>query len=245
MTMRSRPVILACLVAGALLLLPASASALKFRRADGRIAFNPDVHRPANVPRDRFVEILNRSTGYWDVPVRGESTREPGRFDGVQVAGFSDQLPPQALGLWYATYHNVYRRVRRCRRTSSGALRCKRVRKYRYSVIDEADVMAAVRPDWNSADRHPFRSEFDLLTVLVHEFGHFARPNMPHRQGCVNTALIDSLANGEWWWNRGDWFRYGCANAPGRPRASRARPRAPTERGQVLTRLRRGPDEVR
>jgi hypothetical protein len=228
-----------------LLSLPSAADALKFRRANGSIAVNPDNARPGNIGRDRAEDIIRSAAGFWNVPITGESTRVPGRLtDNFQVAGFANDLPPQALGVWNARYHNVYKRVRRCKRNSAGVLHCKRVRKYRYSLIDEADVEIAVRNDYNVSQVHPTRQTFDLLTVLIHEFGHFARPNLPHVHGCENSPLIDSLARGEWWWNTQDWFRFGCPNSPGPPPSNR-RAQVPTKQGSVITRLHRGPDEVR
>lgn len=228
------------LVALACLGLPATAGAAdRFRRADPTIAVNPQHDRPSSVPAQRFYDVTVAAAGFWGTPVAGTTTAVPGRLDGVQVAGFSDELPDDALGLWAASFHRVYKRVRRCTRASSGRLRCRKVRKYSYSLIDEADVMVAVGSPWNPGPEYPSSRTFDLPTVLIHEFDHFAHPNARHEHGCANSALVDSLAPGEWWRSEDDWFRWGCSNSP----STRARPAA-SARKRVGVRLHRGPDQV-
>ena len=56
--------------------------------------------------------------------------------------------------------------------------------------------------------------------MLLHEFGHFASPRNEHTPVCWNTPMIVSLAPGEWWHTRSDWYFRGCGMA--RPRAAAA-----------------------
>jgi hypothetical protein len=228
----------------AALLLPATAAPAveKFVREDRRIAINPTHAVPAEVGPERWVGLAGADAGFWRIPVTGTSARVAGRRDGRQVIGFATDLPPGALGSWDAWFVREFKRRRRCRRLNSGRLSCRRVRVYRHSRVLEADIrIRGTGVRWNPGPRYPTSAEFDLETTLIHEFGHFARPNEPHRFGCANHPLVDALAPGEWWRNQGDWFRRDCPNSPSRPRRAAAKR---GEKGRFVVTLHRLPDRV-
>jgi hypothetical protein len=190
-------------------------------QAQGSIAINPRSNLPPEVDSGRFAALAAGVARGWRIRVSGESERVAGRHDGANVLGFTSDLPAGVLGSYDAWGQRVY--VRRCRRTASGR-RCRRVPRER---ITEADVSINAAFRWNPGPRYPTAEEVDLESVMIHEVGHFAAPRAPHRHGCANSPLVESLSSGEWWRGPNDWFRVGCPNSPRRPaagaRAARAR----------------------
>ena len=80
-------------------------------------------------------------------------------------------------------------------------------------ALREVDVRVNSRVPWADGPELPSPREWDLETVLLHEFGHVV--GAPHTRRCQNSPMYHQGARGEWWRGRGDWFRYGCRNAPG------------------------------
>ena len=175
------------------------------------LAINPTLNLPSTVEPDRFRALGNLAAGGWRLRITGETDRQSGRQDGANVLGFSPALPPGVLGAYEAWGRRAYARI--CRNTSRGRV-CRRVRR---DVIVEGDVSISPSFMLNQGPRYPNANEIDLESVMIHELGHFASPSAPHRRGCVNSPLVDSLGSGEWWRGSSDWYRQGCPNSPRNP----------------------------
>ena len=126
----------------------------------------------------------------------------------MNVVGFAHGLPQGSLGL------QVEWTERRCGGDSYGGFRCT-------SRVVERDILLHPGIRWERGPAHPSSREYDLHSVLLHEFGHFR--GMRHtRSRCQNSPMYHSIANGEWWRSSRDWYRRGCRNSRWRPGAARA-----------------------
>lgn len=218
---------LATTLAAGLLALLAFAPAASAQRA---IQLNPSGSIPANVDSARFAELARVTSGGWRLRLAGTTTRPSGRRDGANVLGFSSGLPNGVLGAYEAWGRRYYART--CRNTSRGRT-CRRVLRER---ILEADVSVSTSFNWQQGPAYPNSDQIDLESVMVHELGHYADPRAPHRRGCANSPLVDSLGSGEWWRRSTDWYRRGCANSPRNPAsvgAARARSATRAARASV------------
>ena len=85
-----------------------------------------------------------------------------------------------------------------------------RHRRFLYDLIDENDIGINSNVPWNPGPGYPPIDQYDLETVLLHEFGHYADPSAPHEARCSGGPLTESLDTGEWWRDYNDWFEFGC-----------------------------------
>lgn len=147
--------------------------------------------RPRGVARRRFVRVVRRAARYWRVRIGAPTRLIAGRRDGVNVVSFSRRLPERIGG-----------QTMKATTLTGGR------------VVDrEIDVRLNSRTPWADGPELPSRRQWDLATVLYHEFGHVVGARHTHR--CRNSAMYHEGRPGEWWRGSGDWFRYGCRNAPG------------------------------
>jgi hypothetical protein len=109
----------------------------------------------------------------------------------VNVVGFSRRLPVRNGG-----------QTRKLTRLVNGRV-----------ASQEIDVLLNPGVPWADGPELPTTWEWDLISVLYHEFGHVVGAR--HVRHCRNSPMNHSLKNGEWWRGSGDWFRYRCRNAPG------------------------------
>ena len=189
------PLLAAALVA------PAAASAASFR-------VNTTRARPSSVTANRLAYNADRAGGHWGASYVSRTTTPPGRLDGVNVIGFgwsaSGNVAAKTVGWDCYDYEDSRSRVRE---------RC-----------TERDIIINPRLRWEDGPPKPSTNELDLLTVLLHEFGHFAGdPN--HRRRCVNSPMVEEIRFGEWWHSRTDFRWFDCGSRS-RPRSARASSRA-------------------
>jgi len=176
----------------------------------GRSAFRISLRGvPDTVGATRFVALAARSGRRWGLRPRGTTNRLAGVRDGVDVVGFSGAVPSGALGVTTAYRVARYRVVRRCGRSG-----CANVGRPRFigTRIVERDV--ALDPDapWQRGPAHPSSDQFDLESVLLHEFGHVAG-NRRHARRCADSPMIAALSPGDWWRSPSDYAFRGCGGA--------------------------------
>ncbi len=142
---------------------------------------------PAGVPRSRYLTLVRNSGRRWGLRSQG---RRPDRIvfgNGRSEVGFSNALVPfGALGVTI-TSPRLRGRGR------------------------ERDLVLRADMPWQPGPAHPDRTQIDLETVLLHEFGHFAGNRGHVQRTCVDTPMIVGLARGEWWRAPGDFSFRGCA----------------------------------
>ena len=144
---------------------------------------------PAGVPRSRYLTLV-RNSGRAGACARRVAARAAIVFgNGRSEVGFSNVLVPfGALGVTITGPPSACARRGR-----------------------ERDLVLRGDLPWQPGPVHPDRSEIDLETVLLHEFGHFAGNRGHVQRACVDTPMIVGLARGEWWRASGDFSFRGCA----------------------------------
>lgn len=176
----------------------------------GRLAFRISLRGvPETVGATRFVALAARSGRRWGLRPLGTTRRRAGVRDGVSVVGFSESVPPRALGVTTAYRVARYRALRRC-----GPAGCRTVGRPRLIDVRVVERDVALNPDvpWQRGPAHPSSDEFDLETVLLHEFGH-AAGNPRHARRCADSPMIATLSSGDWWRSPSDFSFRRCGEA--------------------------------
>jgi len=171
------------------------------------------------VSRSRFLTLVRNSARRWRLSSRGTVIRVPRAGDGRADIGFrADYVPAGALGVTITLKRTKYRVRRVC-----GGSGCRTFRTRLGSRVVDRDLVLRPELPWAPGPAHPTAAQFDLETVLLHEFGHFAGNAGHSPVGCFNTPMVEALDTGEWWRSTGD-FSYGsCRTAASRRRAATAR----------------------
>src|SRR4051794_8378934 len=146
---------------------------------------------PPSVTRTRYLALVRNATLRWRVHSHGTLPGRPVFGNGRSEVGFSNQVPPGALGV------TIIGR----RRRFAGARR-------------ERDLILRADIPWEQGPDHPTRARIDLETVILHEMGHMAGNGFHVPRGCRNTPMVIGLATGEWWRSTTD-FSYRACNAGG------------------------------
>lgn len=157
---------------------------------------------PQGLTADTFRELVARTGARWGLSDVGTTTSSPMRFDGKNTVGFSRALSGDLLGRT-----TIYRKLYYGRRKNG--------RRYvRASRVVEEDLALAYNTDWNFGPGYPSAENYDLESVLIHEFGHFA--GNEHVRRCRNSPMAATIDAGDWWRGVNDWRRFGCgASAAG------------------------------
>jgi hypothetical protein len=191
-----------CVLAAVALAAPASASAASFY-------VNVESSKSMSVGKNRFAYISYRAGKHWRQTYRVRTGRRAGVQDGRNVIGFSYRVGGDvaAATIGWDCYGYIDSRGRdreRCR---------------------EWDIMVNPRIRWEDGPGYPSRSRLDLLTILLHEFGHFAGfPN--HEPRCTNTPMAEAIYSGEWWHSSRDFRWLHCDGGPVRSSAAPSSSRA-------------------
>jgi hypothetical protein len=177
-------------------------------------AINGSDSIPLEVDPDRFGALTTAvAENRWGLRIDGSTMATPGARDGVNSIGFTSALPRDVLGAYIFWPRRVYKWKKVCKRKNHKRV-CHRVKRYRHTVVKEADVAFSTEFHWNSGPAYPAGDEIDLPTVEIHELGHFDNPNKPHGKRCSGSPLTESLGFGEWWRASDDWYEEECANSP-------------------------------
>jgi len=170
---------------------------------------------PLEVEPGRFESLTTAvAEDGWGLRIDGSTMASPGARDGVNAIGFTSALPRDVLGAYIFWPRRVYKRVKVCKKRKHHKRVCRRVKRYRHTVIKEADVAFSTSFHWNQGPSYPGEDEIDLTTVEIHELGHFEDPNKKHGRRCSGSPLTESLGFGEWWRAPNDWFEAECSNSP-------------------------------
>ena len=186
-------------LAAALAVLAAATLAAPSTAAAHDYELNAATDRPSLVKQARFLTLVDRSGEHWGQRSVGRTGRRPGARDGHNVVGFTTEVDSGIGGQTYCFDGVIH--VHRGGR--------------RHEHCVERDILINPRVLWEQGPRHPSSEEYDLETVLLHEFGHFSG-NWP-REGrrCTNSPMASPLYNGEWWRSRRDFRWIGCGSARG------------------------------
>jgi hypothetical protein len=147
---------------------------------------------PRGVSQARYLTLVRNSGRRWGLHSLGTRPGRPVFGNGRSEVGFSSsQVPRQALGV-----------------TITGPVfRAGRV------VAVERDLIVRGDLPWQEGPAHPARSQVDLETVLLHEFGHMAGNSRHAPRTCSNTPMVVGLAGGEWWRSTGDFSYRACGDS--------------------------------
>ncbi len=129
--------------------------------------------------------------------------------DGISSVGFSYTVSTGVLGVQSTGFVRRTKQVRSCRRVR-GTRRCKTVRRV-VRVAVEKDIQISRSVFWEEGPAYLLSSDYDLESVLIHEFGHMASGRNVHVYGCVNSPMVVAAGPGGWWRSPTDWVRTGCA----------------------------------
>ncbi len=166
---------------------------------------NPDFGVPTGVSGAYFRELARLSGWRWGLTYRGTTSAFAyGRPDGISAVAFSYIVPPGSLGVTSTWTRRATRKQRVCKRG-----KCRSVTR-RVRVIVEQDIAINAWTTWQQGPPYPFGTQYDLESVLIHEFGHMASLNNRHFTGCRNSPMTVAAAAGEYWRSENDWARRGC-----------------------------------
>jgi hypothetical protein len=175
---------------------------------------------PMEVDADYFAALTTAvAEDGWGLRIRGATLATPGARDGVNSIGFTSALPQDVLGAYIFWPRRVYKSKKVCKKRKHHKRVCRRVKRYRYTEIKEADVAFSTSFHWNQGPDYPPGDAIDLTTVEIHELGHFEDPNKRHGKRCSGSPLTESLGFGEWWRAPNDWFEAECSNSPAKRQA--------------------------
>ena len=155
---------------------------------------------PDDVDSERFFALAESQGKRWGLRPGGVT------YDGVSLhnhrteVGFSDRVPSYALGITRFNYRVHYRRLIRCRISPTGARSgCVTLKVERVGIeITDRDIMLRRDMPWSLGPAWPTPEQFDLQTVMIHEFGHLAG-NLKHNANCTVAPMTPSLAPGDSW----------------------------------------------
>ncbi len=139
---------------------------------------------PAAVTAARFELVARTAAARWGLRAQGWTDAVAGVRDGRSVAGFSDDLPEDVLGL--------------------------ETDFIRQGAIVERDLALRAGENWNAGPQYPALDQIDMESVLLHELGHMAG-NRRHRPQCANSPMVEALGAGEWWRGAHDHWFGSCA----------------------------------
>ena len=144
---------------------------------------------PTRVSRSRYLTLVRNSGRRWRLHSAGAEPGRPVFGNGRSEVGFaSGQVPPGALAVTISGPD--------FRAGSVGGL--------------ERDLVLRTDLPWQPGPAYPSRTQIDLETVLLHEFGHVAGNRGHVSRGCRDTPMIIGLARGEWWRSSGDFSFRRC-----------------------------------
>ncbi len=164
---------------------------------------------PSYVSAGWFHSLARLSAWRWGLSYGGTTSAVPGLRDGTSSVGFSYMVPAGILGVQSTGFVRRTKWVRSCKRVR-GTRRCKTVRRV-VRVVVEKDLLISRSVFWEEGPAYPLSSDYDLESVLIHEFGHMASNRNVHVYGCVNSPMLVAAGPGEWWRSPTDWARTGCA----------------------------------
>jgi hypothetical protein len=144
---------------------------------------------PASVARSRFLSLARNTGRRWRLRSIGTRRGRPMFGNGHSEVGFSTRLVPSAALAVTVSGPNF-------RAGSAGEV--------------ERDLILRADLPWQPGPAYPDRTQIDLETVLLHEFGHFAGNHRHVARGCRDTPMIIGLARGEWWRSPGNFSFRGC-----------------------------------
>ena len=170
----------------ATLVLPSTAAAARFEVSAG-------ADRPRGVTAARFLKLAQRSGAHWGATYLRRTSHRPGVQDGHNVVGFARATSAGAGGQTYCFDGLLHQH-----------------RRGLHEHCAERDILINPRVDWQQGPRYPRFHEYDLETVLLHEFGHFSGWWPREGRRCTNSPMASPLYNGEWWRSRRDYHWRGC-----------------------------------
>jgi hypothetical protein len=147
---------------------------------------------PARLSRSRYLSLVRNSGRRWRLHSRGARPGRPVFGNGRSEVGFATALVPRGALAVTITGPDF-------RAGSVGRL--------------ERDLVLRGDLPWQQGPAHPDRTQIDLETVLLHEFGHVAGNRGHVARGCRDTPMIIGLARGEWWRSSGDFSFRSCPSA--------------------------------
>ena len=188
---------------------------------------------PDGVDSERFVALAESQGERWGHKPGGVTFAAVNLHNHRTEIGFTDRVPSGLLGVTWVYYRVHTRRFLRCRVSPAGErYGCVTVRIQRTVKVTDRDIMLRSAVPWSVGPAWPTPEEFDLQTVLIHEFGHLAG-NMGHNANCTVAPMTPSLAPGDWWRSTLD-HRVVCR--PGARAASRGLGRMRFGERRIVTR---------
>ncbi len=189
---------------------------------------------PDGVDTERFVAMAETQGARWGLRPDGVTFDTASLRNRRSEVGFSDRVPDGALGVHHRRFLVRYRRLMRCRILANGSRSgCVTVGVRKLAtIVTDRDILLRRDVAWEIGPAWPEADEFDLQTVIIHEFGHFAG-NEQHDANCTVAPMTPSLSPGDWWRSTLD-HRVVCRK--GARSASRHAPRMSFPHRDVVTR---------
>ncbi len=178
---------------------------------------------PEGVDAERFAALAETQGSRWGHRPDGITLDAVSLRNRRTEVGFSRRVPAGSLGITSFRHLARYRRTVRCRVSPSGARSgCVTIGVRRLGVVvTDRDIMLRRSARWEAGPALPDDEEYDLQSVLLHEFGHLAG-NEGHARGCAVTPMTPALAPGDWWRSTLDHRLVCRAGARAASRTSRA-----------------------